>query len=69
MDGAYSVPGTIGQFLVNVVIPDDISTDNNATLVITVGNAASQSTATLSVMEVSDDSGDGGDLRVRKLRP
>jgi uncharacterized protein (TIGR03437 family) len=66
IDGAYSLPGAIGQFLVNVEVPNDISTNSNATLVITVGNASSQSTASISVMSAPDDSGDGSDLRVKK---
>ena len=66
VDGAYSVPGTIGQFIVSVQVPNDISTNGSATLTITVGNAASQSTATLSVMSAPDQSDDGSDLRRAK---
>ena len=69
VNGVYSLPGAIGQFIVNVVVPNDISTDSNAALVITVGNAASQSTATISVIEAPDDSGDSSDFRMNKARP
>ena len=54
--GAYSLPGAMGQFIVSVVIPNDIPTDSNATLVIVVGNAASQSTATIAVTAAPDQS-------------
>jgi uncharacterized protein (TIGR03437 family) len=54
--GAYSLPGAMGQFIVSVVIPNDIATDSNATLVIVVGNAASQSTATIAVTAAPDQS-------------
>ena len=64
--GRTSVPGTIGQFIVSVQVPNDISTNGSATLTITVGNAASQSTATLSVMSAPDQSDDGSDLRRAK---
>jgi uncharacterized protein (TIGR03437 family) len=66
VDGAYSLPGAIGQFIVTVEVPEDVPSDNSVTLMIMVGNVASQSTASISVTGAPDDSGDGGDLRTRK---
>ena len=68
---AYSAPGTIGQFIVDLVVPDDASSDPTATVVIMVGNAANQNSASIAV--VSDpnqgDGGDGGDgSDMRKAR-
>lgn len=68
---AYSLPGTIGQFIVDLVVPDDISSELTATVVITVGSAASQNTASISVVSDPDQGGGdgGGDIRVRKPAP
>ena len=68
VDGAYSLPGAIGQFIVTVEVPDDIPTTQSAAVVIMVGNAASQTTASISVTGAPDDSGDVGDLRKKRLK-
>ena len=45
---AYSLSGAVGQFVVDIQVPSDASTDPNATVIIMVGNAMSQSTASIS---------------------
>ena len=60
---AYSVPGAIGQFLVQIIPPSGIS-DTSATVQITVGSAMTQ-IAQIAVTTPPDDgsSGDSGSLR------
>jgi uncharacterized protein (TIGR03437 family) len=60
VDQAYSLPGTMGQFAVDVRIPDDAQSNSGATVQITVGSAASQF-ASISVVGQSDNSDGGGD--------
>jgi hypothetical protein len=52
-------------------VPDDASSDNTATVVIMVGNAASQDSATMAVVsDPNQGGGDGGDgSDIRKARP
>ena len=56
VDQAYSIPGTIGQFVVDLRVPDGVSSDANAPVVIMVGNATTQSGATVAVR--AEDSSD-----------
>lgn len=53
VDQAYSIPGTIGQFVVDLVVPDNI-TDSTASFMIMVGNAMTQLNATVAVKEGED---------------
>ena len=54
---AYSVPGTIGQFVVDLVVPDNI-TDDTASFAIMVGNAMTQLNATVAIREGEDSDSD-----------
>ncbi len=60
---AYSVPGTVGQFLVELIPPDGVS-DQSASVQIMVGNGTTQ-IATIAVVGVPDDSSDLGQSRKR----
>jgi uncharacterized protein (TIGR03437 family) len=55
VDQAYSIPGTIGQFAVDVRLPYDASQASSAPIQIMVGNASSQ-VASIAVQSQSDDS-------------
>ena len=55
---AYSIPGTIGQFVVDVRVPDGIAADDNASVLIMVGNAMTQMDATVAIREGEDSNSD-----------
>jgi uncharacterized protein (TIGR03437 family) len=63
IDQAYSIPGTIGQFIVDVRIPADAGSNTSAPLQIKVGGAASQfvSIAVQGAPDSGGGDGDGGD--------
>jgi len=70
VDGAYAVPGTIGLFLVGVLIPDNAITGDGVSVVIQVGNALSQNSAYISVQSGSNSGDDSGsDIRRLKIPP
>jgi uncharacterized protein (TIGR03437 family) len=58
VDQAYSIPGTIGQFVVDLRVPDSIAQDDNASVVIMVGDAVTQVDATVAVREGEDSNSD-----------
>jgi uncharacterized protein (TIGR03437 family) len=58
VDQAYSIPGTIGQFVVDLRVPDGVSSDDGASVMIVVGNAMTQLGATVSVREEVDSNSD-----------
>jgi len=55
---AYSIPGTIGQFVVDLRVPDGIASDDNASVLVTVGNAMTQADATVAIRERDDSHSD-----------
>jgi uncharacterized protein (TIGR03437 family) len=58
VDQAYSIPGTIGQFVVDLRVPDGVAQDDNAAVLIMVGNAMTQVGATVVVREGEDSNSD-----------
>ena len=62
---AYAIPGTLGQFVVSVGLPDSAQSESSAAIQITVGAAASQ-TASIAVQGVPPDSGSGSDSMLRR---
>ena len=58
VDQAYSIPGTIGQFVVDLRVPDGVSTDDNASLTIMVGDTTTQPGVTVSVKQAADSNSD-----------
>ena len=65
VDQAYSLPGTIGQFAVDVRIPATNTSLYSATVRIQVGSVVSQG-AMVAVQGVQDNGDDGSDLVVPK---
>jgi uncharacterized protein (TIGR03437 family) len=53
---AYSIPGTIGQFVVDVRIPDGIAADSRASVTVMVGDAMTAAGPTVSIKEQQQDS-------------
>ena len=58
VEDAYSIPGAIGVFVVDIIVPDNVSTNSGAALQIVVGNAATQPGVSVSVLEEPDSSSD-----------
>lgn len=58
VDQAYSIPGTIGQFVVDLRVPDGVAQDDNASVLIMVGNTMTQVGPTVVVRGVDDSSSD-----------
>jgi uncharacterized protein (TIGR03437 family) len=58
VDQAYSIPGTIGQFVVDLRVPDGVQTDDNAPVTIMVGDTTTQPGVTVSVKQADDSSSD-----------